>query len=137
MKTLALMLLTALIALGQSPVQHVTQGDLEVYTGPYSNFPDDPGNTVGFFPESQRVYGLWVIISDAGSSPDAYRIEVELTLADGTVVHVNESHRAYWGTWYIVSTTLKSPVVSIAHLVITKQREDAPVEVPLAVPDGR
>lgn len=134
------MLAIALVAAGQSPVQHVTQGDLEVFTGPYSSFPDNPDGVIGFFPDSQRVYGLSVVVINADPMPcAAYRVQVDLTLENGDVIHVDQSFRVTWGNWqaawFIVQPDLKKPPVSIAHLVITKQREDVPVEIPLAVPE--
>lgn len=130
MKTLVLTLLLAATAIAQSPVQHVVQGGLEVWTGIYSNMPDSapPAMPVN---SANRIYGLSVIIVSTDPAVTGYRIQGDVTFAGGAIVHVDELRPTYWGCWYSEAVGSKTAPVKLSGLVITPVVPRPSVEIPL------
>jgi hypothetical protein len=105
---------------------------LEVFTAPYANVPDaPPPDILQYAPVIDKSYGLSIIVLTDQSGVDAFRIEADVTLASGETVHIDQSFRTFWGTFYTAGL-FKSPVVGLSKLTITKQREDPPIEITLA-----
>ena len=125
-----LTLLLAAAAIAQSPVQHVVQGGLEVWTGVYSNMPDMAPEAMGVDP-AKRIYGLSIIIVSADPAVTGYRIQADVTFKDGAVIHVDELRSTYWGCWYWEALGSKVPPVKLSGLVITPVVAQPAVEIPL------
>jgi hypothetical protein len=128
MRTLLLTLLLAAAAIAQSPVQHVVQGGLEVWTGIYSNMPDRAPEAMRVDP-AKRIYGLSIIIVSTDPAIVGYRIQADVTFEDGPVVHVDELRPTYWGCWYREAVGSKTAPVKLSGLVITPVTARPAIEI--------
>jgi hypothetical protein len=130
MQLLTLTFLLAAAAIAQSPVQHVTQGGLEIWTGVYSNMPDNAPAAMQA-DQGSRIYGLSVIIVSADPAVVGYRIQADVTFSDGAVVHVDELRPTYWGCWYREEVGSKTPPLKLSGLVIMPVTARPSVEIQL------